>query len=82
MTRKELDNFVRENSLQKEVLTLTGKCYSRCSKEELEKTIDTIKKANEMYDGVLYEENNTSRVNKLTLFKLFTRWLKEKLFTW
>lgn len=78
MTRKEMDKSVRDLSLQKKVIELTGKCYSRCSKEELETALDAIHRVN--YIG----DNFTAAVvpdkeDKLTAFKLFVRWLKGRM---
>lgn len=78
MTRKEMDKSVRDLSLQKKVIELTGKCYSRCSKEELETALDAIRRVN--YAG----EDSTAVVvsnkeEKLTAFKLFVRWLKYRM---
>jgi len=78
MTRKEMDKSVRDLSLQKKVIELTGKCYSRCSKEELETALDAIRRVN--YTG----DNSVTTVvsgkeEKLTEFKLFVRWLKYRM---
>lgn len=71
MTRKELDHYIRVHALQQRFLDKYGKCYSRCSKEEV---ISLLKGT---VDSNVCQDNHVD--NRTTMVKLFLRYLKSWL---
>lgn len=75
MTRKELDHYIRAYALQQRFLDKYGKCYSRCSKEEV---ISVLKGT---VDSNVCQDNRVDNVedNRTTMVKLFLRYLRSWL---
>lgn len=75
MTRKELDQYIRAYAFQQRFLDKYGKCYSRCSKEEVIALLKDTVDSNGHQDN--YADNNGD--DRITIVKLFLRYLKSWL---